>query len=120
MNRLFAALVIVLVSHQAQAAAGMANLYVRAAAAWEQCTGNTLTAEHAASLSDLIARHTLETVAPDDVMGEVRKARAAIPAGCDLPLVQIDRDYFQKFVLPRLEAAQGQTSPAAAARVAGA
>jgi hypothetical protein len=106
MKSFLAALLICLASNAALAATGMLNLYIRAAAAWEQCTGNTLTPDQAVNLSGVIARHALETVTPEDLLREVRSAGRTL-TDCDQPLVEMDRGYFEKFVLPRIAPAPG-------------
>ncbi len=104
MKTLFAALAVLLACNMAHAASGMVNLYIQSAAAWERCTGDTITPDQAANLSALIARHSLETVAPDELLSAIEKARITTPASCELPLVKVDREYFENFVLPRISA----------------
>ena len=103
----------------AHAATGMANLYVQSGAAWERCTGNALTLDQTEALSRLIARHTLETLSAEDLRRQIDAARASLSVTCDLPLVRIDRDYFQNFVLPRLNPSEAQQAFAPQSRVAG-
>lgn len=102
MKSIFVSLAVLMACHTAHAASGMASLYIQSAAAWERCTGRAITPGQATNLSTLIARHSLESVTPEELLNAIEKARIATPPNCELPLVMIDRDYFENFVFPRI------------------
>jgi hypothetical protein len=114
MNIVVGALGLFLAAPLAHAASAMTNHTIRSAAAWERCTGRTVTAEQAAQLADLLSRHPLETapLTKDEVLGEIQNARAGVGA-CTVPLTMVEQDYFEKYLLPRIAKPPGASQSAA-------
>jgi len=83
MKRVFTIIITLLVGDAAHAASGMVNLYIQSAAAWERCSGKTLSHEQADNFSKLIALHSLEKTAPEKILDTVHKAGRAVGASCE-------------------------------------
>jgi hypothetical protein len=115
-------LVLLLASSAAHAASVLVNFYVQSAAAWERCTGHTITQEQAVRLAAFASRRAMETVTPEELIAKLEEARRN-PTACDQPRAQLGQDYFGKYLLPQMETFsptnQDQVSSASTTQMAG-